>query len=726
MEGYYIKKVGSNKGAPRVWLEGTSTSRAGFLAGQRYDIEVQGKMVVLQANQDGSRIVSGKKIGERDNPIIDINSKALLAMFDGMAAIRVVVKRGEIILMPLASEVKKRERFQRLREKLENGDALTIGSLSHGGGVLSHAIHTGLGQAGIGSKLVFANEIREELLEHAAIHNDAWSVDTQVLAAPMQELAFDDRGVASIPKVEILEMGLPCSGASRAGRSKRGLVHPEAHPEVGHLVVAALVIVSKCNAAIVVLENVPEYAQSASADILRNQLKDMGYNTHERVLNGKEWGSFENRNRWCMVAVTQGIAFDFDQLQPPGPNGRTIKDVLDAVAVDDPAWKSVQYLKDKEVRDAAKGSGFGMQMVSPSDSSVPTIRKGYFKGGSTDPRLQHPVDASLSRLFTGDEHARIKQVPVNLVAGLSNTLAHEVLGQGIVYAPFRDVGHHVGNALCRFAGRAMTGDFTVSVADNGVFAGAIISVDDSLIVQDNGDGHAVIHEVALLDKMPLLGGKVDIVYRGGLGSVSGMCVPKQQGLFDLDHHEASNEDQSFVEAKNVAVCGENELAAFRLRVANEFDKDDIKWLCVGEDADIVCFQGSVMLEERLVLFDFDVTPGSTDSQVEDAAFQSIIQAIKVDNSLVKARDIAFAAGKTGKDITVVAPGEEKLFNGKVIDITDYHVVQNLGRAVAIHEILALDQVPTKNEVVDIAYDGGNHGKVKPRVKERAGVSVGRG
>lgn len=454
LEGYYVKKVGQNRGKPRIWLEGTQTERAGFVPGQRFDISVDGRTVVLQANPDGSRVVSGKRIGERNNPIIDINSKELLAVFDGMAAIRVVVKKDQIYLLPLASELKKQERFLRLKEKLEQGDALTMGSLSHGGGVLSHAIHTGLRQAGIESKLAFANEIRPELLEHAAEHNDIWSQETKVLAAPMQELAFDERGMAHIPKVDILEMGLPCSGASRAGRSKRGLEHPEAHPDVGHLVVSALVIVNKTNAAVVLLENVPEYAVSASADILRNQLRDMGYNTHERVLNGKEWGTLENRNRWCLVAVTEGINFDFDQLIPPAPNERRIADVLDPnIGPDDPNWRSFDYLKSKEIRDAAKGNSFAMQIVSPEDDKVPTLRKGYHKGGSTDPLLQHPDNQDLLRQFTAEEHARIKEVPVHLVHGLSNTVGHELLGQGIVYPPFRDVGAHVGNALNRFAGR---------------------------------------------------------------------------------------------------------------------------------------------------------------------------------------------------------------------------------------------------------------------------------
>lgn len=560
MQGYFIKKVGQNKGAPRVWLEGSETARAGFGSGQRYDIEVQGQMVVLQANKDGSRVVSGKVIGEKNNPVIDINSKALLAIFDGMAAIRVVVKKDQIYLLPLASEIKKRERFVRLRAKLENGEAIDIGSLSHGGGILTHAIHAGLKQAGIVSRLAFANEIRGELLEHAAVHNDAWSGDTKMLAAPMQELAFDDRGVASIPKVDVLEMGLPCSGASKAGRSKRGLAHPEAHPHVGHLVVGALVIVSKTNPALVVLENVPQYAVSASADILRNQLRDMGYVTHERVLNGKEWGALENRDRWCMVAVTQGIEFNFDQLQPPVRPLQMISDVLDpSIGPDDENWRDFNYLKVKEVRDAKKGSGFGMQIMSPESGHVPTIRKGYSKGGSTDPLLKHPVNPDLLRQFTAPEHARIKGVPEALIDGLSNTIAHEVLGQGIVYQPFKDVGAHVGNALNQLVGREVVVinqegarqssiardavelvaplaavsqratlqqqlDFmeVPSTVTTGQFSGQVLSVADGVVTQRIGrDGRTAQHALRALSKAVAEGDVVDIQYVSGIGVVGG-------------------------------------------------------------------------------------------------------------------------------------------------------------------------------------------------------------
>lgn len=547
MDGYFIKKIGNHRGAPRVWLEGLQTARAGFEPGQRYDVVVEGQTVVLHANPDGTRVVSGKKMGERSNPVIDLNSRELLAVFDGMSAVRVAVKEGQIYLLPLASELKKQERFQRLRQKLETGEALGIGSLSHGGGVLTHAIHAGLQAAGVNTALKFANEIRPELLEQAAAHNDAWSDITIPLAAPMQELAFDDRGLAQIPKVEIMELGLPCSGASKAGLAKRGHGIAEAHPDVGHLVVASLVILNKASPAIVIYENVVPYSASASAAILRNQLRDLGYETHERVLNGKEWGALENRDRWCMVAVTQGIKFDFDQLMPPASKPRELGDVLDPIPLDDPRWSRMEGLKAKQERDAAAGKGFKMQIYDAAAESVGTIGKGYGKVRSTEPKIQHPENPNLLRQLTAAEHARVKGVPPHLVDGLSETVAHEVLGQGVVYEPFRDVGQHVGNAINRFGGRPaielkerrvaeMVEGLGVSerVADlasevvvtlrkaepsRGRYAGRILAVDGEVVIQDAGKQEGVLHLAKSFDSRPKLGDSVRIQYDKGKAKV---------------------------------------------------------------------------------------------------------------------------------------------------------------------------------------------------------------
>lgn len=200
-----------------------------------------------------------------------------------------------------------------------------------------------------------------------------------------------------------------------------------------------------------VFENVPEYADSASSQILRHQLRDMGYVTHEAILKGADYGCLEGRIRWCMVAVTKGLDFSFDEMAPKLTEVKVLGDYLDDIPPDSPKYTAMSYLKTKEARDAEKGNSFSMQFVTPESTKVPTIRKGYHKGGSTDPYLRHPTDPELSRKFTGAEHARIKEVPEHLVEGLSETQKHELLGQGIVYAPFNAVGKRLAEHLLAFA-----------------------------------------------------------------------------------------------------------------------------------------------------------------------------------------------------------------------------------------------------------------------------------
>lgn len=545
IDGYFIKKIGANKGKPRVWLEGIQAAIAGFDPGQRYDVEVRGKTLVLQVNPDGSRIVSAKKVGERINPVIDLNSDSLLAVFDGMAAVRVVAREGEIYIVPLASELRKQERMQRLRQKLEKGESIAIGSLSHGGGIMSHALHAGIERAGLKAELAFANEIREDLIEQAATRNDAWSDKTLPLLAPMQELAFDERAMSHLPKVEIVEAGLPCSGLSKAGKSKRGLRHEADHPEVGHLVVGALVIISKANPAIVVIENVPSAAVSETASILRNQLRDMGYDIHERMLRGKDWKSLELRDRWCMVAVTKGIELDLDAMLPPDAVARKLEDVLEPIPPSDPRFKDYLYLKDKLARDSAAGKNFAFRVVTPESTEIGTLNKTYHKGQSTGTYLASPDDPDKMRLLTATEHARIKGVPAHLTDGLSNTIAHEMLGQGVLYEPFQDLGQHVGNALLRLAGRdekpltnriasdpgrqtslpadvvelgaEVVNSVTRANSESGRYKGQIVAARGDFVIQDIGRGAGVVHDRRLFAEPPRLGASSRVSYDQGKG-----------------------------------------------------------------------------------------------------------------------------------------------------------------------------------------------------------------
>lgn len=443
-----ITTFGNNKGAYRVWLQGQMLNRAGFAPKTPYKVEkAEGYIVISKEGTAFRRQVSAKRKNDVDIPIIDLNNNDQLSMFEGMEHVRVIYMQDEIRIMPLESELRLRERLKRAEEKLKNNLPLTFGSVAHGGGVLDDAIAEGFSEEGIDTRLAFANEIRADLTEHAIEIGRKWDKDTIALQGKMQEFAFDDYVMKLVGTVDNLSAGMPCSGASVAGRAKLKTSHAEAHPEVGHLSASFLAFVAKLNPLSITLESVVPYASSASMSIIRSQLKDMGYELHETVIEGGEWGAFEARRRMVMVAVTRGMHFSMADLIAPEAPTRPLSDILEDIPLDDPRWKAMEGLKAKQDRDMGNNKGFQMQIFSGDSTKIGTLTKGMTKNRSTDPKIQHPENPELLRIPTPIEHARAKQVPEGMIAGLSATIAHELLGQSVIYKPFVAIGQLLANSF---------------------------------------------------------------------------------------------------------------------------------------------------------------------------------------------------------------------------------------------------------------------------------------
>jgi DNA (cytosine-5)-methyltransferase 1 len=442
----------AHRGAPRFWTEGNAPLKSGFTPGAKFIVTRHGAGVLLKLDDSGNRKVSKKAYASgKEMPVIDINSAEVLEPIQGCEVVQVLFGPGQVSIQPLASEVRRQRRLARAKERLTSDEPLTTAGIAAGGGVLSHAVHAGLADAGAKAKLAVHNEIREELSDQATRHNDIVSAHTQMLSMPLQELAFDVDVLREVGEVDIVELGLPCSGASVAGRAKRKLAMPEEHPDVGHLVVGALALLARLNPVACVFENVVPYAKSASAQLIRQQLRDLGYDTHERELFGPDFGALEGRKRWCMVAVTKGIDFDLDSLWPEPFSLKTVADAMEPPEAVADRWSTMPGLKAKQVRDRAAGKGFMMQVYDGTEKRIAVLTKGIAKNRSTDPKFRHPTNSNLLRIPTAREHARCKGVPEHLIEGLSQTTAHELLGQGIVYEPFRQVARHLGRALKHWA-----------------------------------------------------------------------------------------------------------------------------------------------------------------------------------------------------------------------------------------------------------------------------------
>lgn len=79
----YTRKIGQNRGKPRLWLEGVILSEHGFPHGTRWIIAKQPPFLLLLADPNGDRKVAGTQ----ERPIIDINSAKLLAGLDPVVEI---------------------------------------------------------------------------------------------------------------------------------------------------------------------------------------------------------------------------------------------------------------------------------------------------------------------------------------------------------------------------------------------------------------------------------------------------------------------------------------------------------------------------------------------------------------------------------------------------------------------------------------------------------------
>jgi DNA (cytosine-5)-methyltransferase 1 len=441
----YIK-LGTHKGGRRIWLEGKRLADAGFSAGVRYTLHCdrESRSVTIELT-DGAHVVSSRQSSGRPTPVIDICNQDLKELFgDGVDRIKVIIEQGFIGITIHPDDAAILERAERLKTKLEAGSPLNMGSIAHGGGVLDHALHQGLSMAGVPTRLAWAIEIEHQYLEASLANNPVWDDRSVAIEAPMQEV---EPGI--LGKVEGLVAGLPCTGASLSGRAKNKLAFAEQHESAGSLFVAFLRIVQAANPAFVLLENVVPYRETVSMAVIRDVLTQLGYETHETIL-GPEMGALENRKRLCMVAVTNGVEFDFSRLQPVRQKEACLGEVLEDIPADDPVWNRYEYLTAKEARDRVAGKGFRLNVVGPDSEQVGTIGRSYMKCRTTEPFVRHPTDPLLKRLLTVREHAAVKTIPVELVGGLSTTRAHEILGQSVIHAAIVAVGRLLGQAFQRW------------------------------------------------------------------------------------------------------------------------------------------------------------------------------------------------------------------------------------------------------------------------------------
>lgn len=452
-------KLGESRGNKRIWIEGQRLARGGFVAGARYAVKLEQGRASLQVSDEGSYTVSKRQRNGKITPIVDLNNEQITKLFDGIDMLRILIRDGKIIITGHHQQQRVAERETRLLTKIANKSKLAVASLFHGGGILDKAMHHGLAMSGVSSAVRLAVELEGDYIDSSLANNpELWDNESLVINAGIETI---DMMKTNDIQADILLAGIPCTGASRAGRSKNGLGAAEEHDSAGAMFFHFLQFVQRLNPAIVLIENVPEYSNTTSMTVIRSVLASLGYRMTERTLNGNEFGALENRNRLCAVAVSEGIeGFDMEAVTPVAQKPANLAAILENIEDDSERWRTFDYLAAKEAKDLAAGKGFKRQLLDADAESCGTIGRGYAKCRSTEPFIKHPIDPKLSRIFTEVEHARVKGIPVESVAGMPATKAHEILGQSIIYPAFVAVGRYMAEFLQQLVGN--TSDLQVA------------------------------------------------------------------------------------------------------------------------------------------------------------------------------------------------------------------------------------------------------------------------
>lgn len=109
-------------------------------------------------------------------------------------------------------------------------------------------------------------------------------------------------------------------------------------------------------------------------------LEELGYNNYWKVLNAKDYGVPQNRERVFVLSIRKDLNQTY-MFPEPVPLKKRLKDVLEET-VDEKFYLSEKLIKgfiEKNKRDAEKGNGFKFEPQEPDAPYAKTITAGYDK-----------------------------------------------------------------------------------------------------------------------------------------------------------------------------------------------------------------------------------------------------------------------------------------------------------------------------------------------------------
>jgi DNA (cytosine-5)-methyltransferase 1 len=174
----------------------------------------------------------------------------------------------------------------------------------------------------------------------------------------------------NLQDIDLITYGFPCQDISNAGYQK-GFTDNNGNRTRSGLFFEALRIIKDTKPKIAIAENVKALTSKKfdqEFNIVLGSLSRLGYNNYYKVLNAKDYGIPQNRERVFIISIRQDIDKGFD-FPSPFELKKRLGDVLEDNA-DKKYFLSEERIKSLIIhkeRNKANGNGFGARFVTESD-----------------------------------------------------------------------------------------------------------------------------------------------------------------------------------------------------------------------------------------------------------------------------------------------------------------------------------------------------------------------
>lgn len=272
-------------------------------------------------------------------------------------------------------------------------------------------------------------------------------------------IANEKRKSSEIPRHDVLVGGFPCQAFSIAG-FKGGFADTR-----GTLFFNLARIIDDHRPKAFLLENVKGLAghdRGRTLDvIMRTLVDDLGYHVTTNVVNAKDFGVPQNRERIFIVGFKSKQAAERFEFPRPSARKKCIADIKEVDVVETRYYLSEQYLTTlirHRDRHAAKGNGFGFEIKSDSDIANAIVVGGMGKERNLliDKRLRDfvpttnikgRVNREGIRKMTPREWARLQGFPDSFVIPVTDAQAYKQFGNSVAVPAIHATAKKIVQAL---------------------------------------------------------------------------------------------------------------------------------------------------------------------------------------------------------------------------------------------------------------------------------------